>query len=126
MSGITHWIWLAAAGAVGVLCRAAVTAGMARLCGEAFPWGLTAVNLAGSLAFGLIVAATPLPGGLPEGFEKILLVGLLGGFTTFSSFAFDAVRLFEVGRPAAALALVAANNLGGFAAAWVGLRLGGG
>ncbi|NBW97520.1 MAG: fluoride efflux transporter CrcB, partial [Planctomycetia bacterium] len=62
-------------------------------------------------------------GGLPNGLEAILLVGLLGGFTTYSSFAFQSVELLEQGRPAAALGYVAATNLGAIAAAWAGLRL---
>ena len=120
MSSTTHWIWLAVAGALGVLCRAGVSSAAGRLAGDAFPWGVTIVNVTGSLAFAVIVAATPVRF-LPTGFEKILLVGFLGGFTTFSSFSYDTVRLMQAGHTTAALAFVAANNLGGLAAAWIGL-----
>jgi CrcB protein len=52
----------------------------------------------------------------------VLLVGLLGGFTTYSSFAFQSVEMAEAGRGPAAAAYVAATTLLGLAAAWCGLR----
>jgi CrcB protein len=57
--------------------------------------------------------------------ESILLVGLLGGFTTYSSFAFQTVELLAAGRPVAAAAYVLATNAAALAAVWAGLRLGG-
>lgn len=115
-----HWFWLAIAGALGVLSRAGVASVAGRLAGDGFPWGVTFVNITGSFAFAAIVAATPVRF-LPTGFEKILLVGFLGGFTTFSSFSYDTIRLLQAGNTSTALLFVAVNNVGGFAAVWAGL-----
>ena len=56
----------------------------------------------------------------------ILLVGLLGGFTTFSSYAFQSVELLEGGRPLTAVAYVIGTNIAALAAVWAGLRIAGG
>jgi CrcB protein len=63
-------------------------------------------------------------GGVSTEAETILLVGLLGGFTTYSSFAFQATEMLQHGRPLAAAAYVLATNLAGIAAIWAGLRAG--
>ena len=60
---------------------------------------------------------------LAPGAETLLLVGLLGGFTTFSSYAFQAVDLMQQGRLPAAVAYVVVSNLAGLAAVWSGMRL---
>lgn len=125
MSTFGHWIALAVAGGLGTVARAGVTTMATRLFGTGFPWGTVAVNAVGALAFGLIVGATRSRVVLPHGIETILLVGLLGGFTTFSSYAFQAVELWESGRPGLAVASVLASNVLGFAAVWAGLKLAG-
>jgi CrcB protein len=96
------------------------------LCGVGFPWGTLAVNVAGSLAFGLIVGLARSRGTMTVGTETILLIGLLGGFTTFSSFAFQSVELLEGGRPLSAAAYVIGTNVAALAAVWAGLRIAGG
>lgn len=120
MTSVSHWIWLACAGGVGVLCRAGVSTLLSRVADDGFPWAVTCVNVLGSFAFAAIAASTPIRS-LPAGSEKILLVGLLGGFTTFSSFSYETMRLFQAGQTASALGFVAANNLGGLLAVWLGL-----
>lgn len=114
---------LAVAGAAGTLLRSGCTTLAVRCFGHSFPWGTFAVNVIGSFAFGAIYAFArsrpPAPG-----VEAVLLVGLLGGFTTFSTFAFQAAEMLQSGRAAAAVGYVAATNLAGLAAVWAGLRLG--
>ena len=123
MSTVGHWIAIALAGALGTVARASVTILATRLFGTGFPWGTIAVNALGALCFGVIVGASRSRVSLPQGVETILLVGLLGGFTTFSSYAFQAVELWQSGRPGLALAYGLASNLLGFAAVWGGLKL---
>jgi CrcB protein len=118
-----HFALLALAGAAGTLLRAGCTLLADRLVGHAFPWGTLAVNVAGSFAFGAIVALARSRGWLTAPQEMILLVGLLGGFTTYSSFAFQAVEMLTHGRLAAALAYVAITNVAALAAVWAGLTL---
>ena len=122
-SPLLHWLLLALAGGAGTLARAAVTEAALRLCGPSFPWGTALVNALGALAFGAIVAAAKARTVLPAGLDTVLLVGLLGGFTTFSSYAFQAVELWQSGRHAAAAAYVVGSNALALVAVWAGLRL---
>jgi CrcB protein len=116
------YLLLACAGAAGTLLRVACALFVDRLVGHAFPWGTLSVNVAGSFAFGAIVALARTRGWLTGPQEVILLVGLLGGFTTYSSFAFQAVEMMTHGRMAAALAYIAITNVAALAAVWAGLR----
>ncbi|NBT12683.1 MAG: fluoride efflux transporter CrcB [Planctomycetia bacterium] len=120
---LPHIVWLAAAGALGTLLRVACHGCAGWLFGHALPWGTLVVNVAGSFAFGAIAGWFRARGTLPGGLEAILLVGLLGGFTTYSSYAFQSLELFEHGRPAAAIGYVVATNVLAIGAAWAGLRL---
>ena len=126
MHHLTHFALLGLAGAAGTLLRAGCTSLATRLCGVGFPWGTFAVNLTGSLAFGLVVGLARARVSMPVGLETILLVGLLGGFTTFSSYAFQSVELLEGGRPLSAVAYVIGTNVASLAAVWAGLRITGG
>jgi|694.fasta_scaffold104093_3 CrcB protein len=120
---LTHALWLAAAGAAGTLLRAGANALSLRLFGPGFPWGTLAVNVIGSFAFGAIVALARSRGSLSTAQETIIFVGLLGGFTTYSSFAFQSVEMLEAGRVVPAVAYVVGTTLAALFAVWAGLRL---
>ena len=120
----SHAIWLAVGGGLGTLSRVLVTMLAVRLCGRDFPWGTFAVNLFGSFLFGLVVALGRGRMSLPAGLEIILLVGFLGGFTTYSSFAFQSYELFQEGKPVLAGAYMAGTTISGLAAVWVGVFAG--
>jgi CrcB protein len=126
MPSLTHLVLLALAGAVGTLLRAGCTALATKLIGVGFPWGTLAVNVAGSLAFGLLVGFTRTRGNISVSLETILLIGLMGGFTTFSSYAFQSVEMLTGGRAVQAVAYVVASNLAALLAVWIGLRIAGG
>ena len=126
MNHLTHFLLLGLAGAAGTLLRAGCTTLATRLLGIGFPWGTLAMNVLGSLVFGLIVGLARTRGTIAVSAETILLVGLLGGFTTFSSYAFQSVELLEGGRPLTAAAYVIGTNIAAFAAVWAGLRIAGG
>jgi len=127
---LLDYLLLAGAGAIGVLLRAGCTSLAVWLAGAGSAWAAQAatlaVNAGGSFLFGAIYALGTSRLGLPPAWQAIILVGLLGGFTTYSSFAFQAVEMLAQGRTAAALAYVAATNLLALAAVWAGLRLAGG
>ncbi len=118
-----QWMLLALAGGTGTLARALLSDVAARHFGPGFPWGTATVNVVGALLFGWIVATVRSRADLPEGLETLLLVGLLGGFTTFSSYVFQAVDLWQQGRHAAAVLYVVGSNAAGLLAVWAGLRL---
>lgn len=110
---------------IGGGLRHLVNVGSARLLGLHFPWGTLTVNLVGSFAMGLLAAwlALRFSGG-GQAFRLFLATGILGGFTTFSSFSLDAVLLWERGAVATAALYVAVSVVIGIAALVAGLALG--
>ena len=123
MHHLTHFVMLGLAGAAGTLIRAGCNGLAVRLFGSSFPWGTLVLNVAGSFAFGLIFGFARSRGTFPVSVETFLLVGLLGGFTTYASFAFQSVEMLESGRSLAAACYILATNVLGLAAVWAGLRL---
>jgi CrcB protein len=77
-----------------------------------------AVNISGCFLFGFLHGFTQSRG---HSWSLALLTGLLGGYTTFSTFSWDSYQLLSSGRPAAALANAAGSSLAGIAAIWLGL-----
>ena len=115
---------VALGGAAGAYARYRLSRAVYARAGHSFPWGTLAVNLAGSFALGLVLphlagGATPL--------RALVAVGFLGAFTTFSTFAAEAVALLEERRWGRAAGYVAASLALGLAAiaagVWVGTRL---
>lgn len=88
-----------------------------------FPWGTFAVNVLGSFAIGLL-AQPLLRAGAPHPAAPFLIAGVLGGFTTFSAFSLDALRLVEGGRAGHAALYVAGSVALSLGAAAAGLWLG--
>ncbi|OQW62008.1 MAG: camphor resistance protein CrcB [Proteobacteria bacterium HN_bin10] len=113
-------LWVALGGALGALARYGVSVGAERWLGLAFPWGTLIVNAAGGLAMGLLAARV---GPEQEALRLALGVGVLGGFTTFSAFSLETVRLMEHQFGLAALYAVASVVLS-VGACWLGLSLG--
>ena len=77
-----------------------------------------AVNISGCFLFGFLHGFTQARG---HSWRLALLTGLLGGYTTFSTFSWDSYQLISSGTPAAALANAAGSSLAGIAAIWLGL-----
>jgi len=112
-------IWVALGGAAGSLARYGL-AGAVNYRGH--PWGTVAVNIIGSFVLGVLIGAW---GFHADGPRHIgLAVGLLGGFTTFSTFALDTVFLWENGDLGTAVASVVVSLFAGIAAVVAGLILG--
>lgn len=111
---------LALAGALGTLARLGVYALLAPRA-----WlGTLAVNVAGSLLFGLVFALAETRARIAPEARWLLLAGFMGAFTTFSSFAADTARFVHDGRPGMAAVNVLLNNALGIAALFAGLWLG--
>lgn len=124
MTGAGTIAAVALGGAIGSVGRYLVSAIWLPAAGpHAVPWGTLAVNVAGSFLYGLLFAV--LTQYLPHGgtLRVALLAGFLGGFTTFSSFSFETVRLFQEGQPALAIGYVLASVLSCLLAVWLGLWL---
>jgi fluoride exporter len=89
-----------AGGAIGTAARFGLTGLCARLFGEAFPWGTILVNLSGSFAIGFVAATTGTEGKLLANpmFRQFFMVGVCGGYTTFSSFSLQTLSLAQNGQ----------------------------
>lgn len=110
-------------GAIGAGCRHLLGKGMMLWLGPNFPWGTLTANLVGGLLMGLLAGSiSRIPGG-GEGWRLFLGVGMLGGFTTFSSFSLETVLMLERGQMALGLGYVAISAVGAIAALAVGLAL---
>jgi len=83
-------IWVALGGAVGAVARHLLTVGSVALLGEAFPYGTLVCNVAGSAAIGWLAVSLE-----HESAKAFWMIGVLGGFTTFSSFSLQTWRLVE-------------------------------
>ena len=104
-------VYVAVAGAAGVLARYGIGTAVSS---DALPWATVAINVAGSLLLGFLVAVGDWFS--PE-LRAALAIGFLGGFTTFSTFAVDVFLDIESGRGGEAAAYLAASVLLGIAAA---------
>ncbi|MEM9494395.1 MAG: fluoride efflux transporter CrcB [Pseudomonadota bacterium] len=111
MSGVGLWVAIGAGGAVGALARHSVSRAALHLLGPNFPWGTLAVNLLGSFFMGLIIVWLSRHEPQSAALRGFLTVGLLGAFTTFSTFALDAVVLIERKAHLAAAGYVGASVL---------------
>jgi len=116
-------LWVAAGGALGSVARyAVVTQAAERGLGD-FPWGTLAVNLIGCLLIGLLAAGLAGVEPARQELKFFLVVGFLGGFTTFSSFGLETLGLIQEKEFVSAAIYVLASNLGGLALAALGFRL---
>ena len=88
--------------------------------GSAFPYGTLLVNLVGCFAIAAVMHVA-LTLGWPATTRSAITIGFIGGLTTYSSFNYETMRLFEEGAPATAALNLALTVLGGFMAGWLGL-----
>ena len=94
------YFWVALGGAIGSTARLWLGAHVAMLIGLTFPWGTILVNILGSLIIGFFATLTG-PGGrvvVPVDAQAFVMVGLCGGFTTFSAFSLQTLELARDGR----------------------------
>ena len=110
------WLWVALGGGAGSLVRYAVATASRTWWGADFPWGTLLVNVLGCLMIGLLAELIGQREVLRPELKFALIVGFLGGFTTFSSFGLETIELLRLGRTTAAgLYVVGSNILGLFA-----------
>ena len=112
---------VALGGALGSVARFLCVAAASRVFGAGFPVGTLAVNVAGSFAMGLVFVYLAEREMLRH--APFLMAGVLGGFTTFSAFSLDALKLWEAGAHGALLAYVLASVGVSVLALWAGVML---
>ena len=111
------------AGLVGTLCRYWLSGVVARRYGETFPAGTLVVNVAGCLLIGFLFYVFQERYVVGQTARTVVLVGFLGGFTTFSSYGLQTFTLLQDGEFAYAALNVVASNLLGILFVWGGYAL---
>lgn len=120
------YLWIALGGAMGSVARFALATFIARRFGEHFPWGTILVNVSGSFLIGVLAALSEsggrLAGAVP--LQRFLVVGICGGYTTFSTFSVQTFDLARSGQVLAAGANVLLSVTLCLVAVWCGHLLG--
>jgi CrcB protein len=117
---LTVLLGIGLVGGVGAIARFLLDGGVASRLGREFPYGTLAVNLAGAFALGVLVGAR-----LDHDAYRVAGTGLLGAFTTFSTWALESHRLGEDGQLGVGVVNFAVSLILGLAVAWAGRELGG-
>lgn len=120
---ITMFVSIAAGGAAGAVGRYLVMSQVAHWMGDKFPYGTLAVNVLGSLVLGVLIELFALSWSASQETRALLTVGVLGAFTTFSTFSMDTVLLIERGQTAAAALYIVASVVLSVGALFAGLSI---
>jgi fluoride exporter len=122
---MSAYVWIAVGSALGGVARYWCSGVAARLIGETFPWGTIIVNIAGSFIIGFFATLTG-----PDGrifadtlTRQFVMIGFLGGYTTFSSFSLQTLALLRDGEWLLASANIALSVIACLLAVWAGYAL---
>lgn len=112
-------------GALGAAGRFALGAWLPRTVGSGFPWGTFAVNLAGSFLVGYVAMLLADRGTGAEYWRAFLIVGCIGGLTTFSALMLECLLMARGQRQDLLVTYLVASLVGGFVLVWLGARVAG-
>jgi CrcB protein len=120
------WLAVAVGGALGSLARFWLTGAVAALTGPRFPWGTLLINVLGSFVIGGVAGftLTPVRMALHPDLRIFLMVGVCGGFTTFSAFSLQLLELLQTGDAVAGVLYAAGSVLLCLLFVWFGWFLG--
>lgn len=121
---MNHFLAIAAGGAIGSVLRYWVSINTHSLLGRDFPYGTLTVNVIGSLLMGFLFVLFVERWEIETVIRSAVLIGLLGAFTTFSTFSIETLNLVEEGAYAKAIANVFVSVSSCLFAAWLGVILG--
>jgi CrcB protein len=120
---LTDTLWIGLGGFVGANVRYWLGTLIVDRVGSAFPWHTMFINVSGSLLIGLMMAMLLERSMVDSAWRLLLVVGFLGGYTTFSSYTFEALVLIEKGEWGGALLYALGSNVLGLLAAAGGMAL---
>jgi fluoride exporter len=120
-----NYVWIAIGGALGTTGRYWLSGVVARIVGETFPWGTLVVNVSGSFVIGFFGALTGPAGRIFVGStaRQFVMVGICGGYTTFSSFSLQTLNLMNDGEWANAGANIGLSVILCLIGVWAGVIL---
>jgi CrcB protein len=126
MPTLLTWFAVAAGGALGSLARYWMTGAVAALTGSRFPYGTLLINILGSFVIGVVagITLTPTRMGMHPDVRIFLMVGICGGFTTFSAFSLQTLELLQTGDVVPAALYVAGSVVLCVLFVWFGWSLG--
>ena len=116
------YILLATGGAIGTILRYSMSGLTYRMVISVFPWGTIIVNLTGSFAIGLLWGYFEIQN-ISSNMRNFVFIGLLGGFTTFSTYALESLNLFRDGEIKLALTNLLISNICGLLLVFAGFML---
>lgn len=116
------YLWIALGSALGGMARYGCTELVAAYAGSDFPWGTILVNIIGSFVIGAFATLTAPDGRwlVSPNAQRFVIVGILGGYTTFSAFSYQTLELLRAGEPGRAIANIALSLALCLAAVWLG------
>lgn len=117
------YVYVGIGGLIGTVARYGLSNFAVARFGSGFPVGTFFINVSGSFLLGLFLAALAARGAA-DGWRLFLAVGFCGGYTTFSTYSMETLKLLESGRPGLALLYFAGGPVLGLLAAYLGLSLG--
>ena len=119
---MASYIWIAIGSAIGGVARYWCSGVAARLVGETFPWGTIAVNILGSFIIGFFATLTGPDGRVYVGSlgRQFVMIGICGGYTTFSSFSIQTLNLANDGEWFRACANIVVSVVCCLVAVWIG------
>jgi fluoride exporter len=124
---MVSYIWIALGGAIGTAGRYWLSGVIARSFGETFPWGTLIINVTGSFVIGFFAALTGPDGRLfvSSNARQFVMVGMCGGYTTFSSFSLQTLNLMNGDEWYRAIGNIGASVALCLIAVWAGVVLAG-
>jgi CrcB protein len=120
---VLNLLLVALGGALGSAARWLLSSAVLRASGSLFPLGTFVVNLLGCVVFGVIAGAAEQRVPLTPAARLFLLTGILGGFTTFSSYAFESFTLLRDGQFLSAAVNIVGQVIAGLAGVWIGVAV---
>jgi CrcB protein len=116
-------LWIALGGAIGAVLRYLMATGINAWIPVNFPIGTLLVNSLGCLIIGIVYSLLSTTPTYQTTLKPFLVIGILGGFTTFSSYAIETFQLAQTQQIMKALLYIALSNFIGLASAWVGFKV---
>lgn len=121
---MSRFLWICLGGAAGTGARYLISGWALTALGASFPWGTLAVNILGSFLLGFLMQVGLATSLITPTLRLTLATGVMGGFTTYSTFNYETIRYMQDGSWPLALGNIAATVLGCLAAGFAGLAAG--
>ncbi len=121
---MTNIIFIAGGGALGAILRYYMSTGIHNAMGQGFPYGTISVNLLGSIAIGIIYILTQQKFQLSLELKAGIMIGILGAFTTFSTFSLETITLLESGYAIKAVLNILLSVVLCIGGCWAGILVG--